>query len=197
MESKQIKFVGIIVAFIGALGLGIFLRGGMTNYIDVPTMVFLMGFSYFAILKYKDQAQSIIIGGALLTMLFGFVAILANLKDLTVLPNAIGVQLVAPLYALVFVFFIYNIYKVFEDETTLDVEDNKTINKKEILLQGVLFSTAVLLMLLNGANIGAYIDVPSIVSLAGIYAIYLIKNKYKRMQVLKNYLIGFPSMPLS
>lgn len=195
MKTNSKKFIVVMSTFVGALVFNIYLLGNtLVDFIDISIIIIMAGISYFAISKYKEQFSSVIIGGSILCLLAGLVGILANISDPNYLASAIALQLLVPLYSLIFIYFIYNIYLISKDNTTLQIsmEYDISSNKKKIIEQLLFFIVFILLVVLSGAGFAAYIAVSSIVAVAVIGVVYIIEDKYKRLQVIKNYLIGYP-----
>lgn len=190
MEISKQYYMTISI-FVGALVLEMILSGlDFKYYIDIPNLIIIGGFIAIGHYYIKEKIEAYVLGSTLLGVLIGLVAILANLKDIEMLGNALSVLVLLPLYAVIGVYFIYNNYMIFKTEIDNEIVPNE-IGYKKFMPLVLAIALVLFVILLSGPGFGSYIDIPSVIGILALSAVLLVNNKYKQLLLAKNYIVGY------
>jgi hypothetical protein len=187
--DKFTQYTGVMSFFLGFVALEMILMNSFWMFIDMTSLIIMVGMFIVGYYHYKHQIESFAIGAGIFGFLIGFVAIFANLSDPNDLGPAMHVAMLPIIYAVIGIYFIHNTILIYQDENEYDSEEYEMDTNNMSLLVSVFMITS-LTILLTGAGFGAYMDVPSMIIALGIFSAFFVKNNYKRLLLMKNYMIG-------
>ncbi len=196
-SSKNIDnqpYLMVIGAWLGILATNIsLLKIDITSLIDIPSIIFAVALILIAQYRYGRDIHGYVLGGASIYLILIFGAMLATLTNKEHIISTMSIPMIMGLYLLIYMFFVHNTYSVSKMDNTIKLDDNitKSTKKDTIVLIGFMGIIG-LIIVSTGAGFGAYFDIPSLLGIGSIFVAYIIKDEYKRLLVMKNFIIGYP-----
>ena len=197
ISSKNIDnqpYLMVIGAWLGILATNIsLLKIDITSLVDIPSIIFVVALILIAQYRYKRDIHGYVLGGASIYLIVIFGAMLATLTNKINIIPTMSVPMVMGLYLLIYMFFVHDTYSVSKMDSTIKLEDDITkSNKKDTIVLIGFMGIVGLVIVSTGAGFGAYFDIPSLLGIGSIFVAYIIKDEYKRLLVMKNFITGYP-----
>ena len=192
MENQELekRYEYLIYFSMGIVALTVLMMPIHFKYfVDVPSILIVGGMAAIGYYWSKEYSGSFVLGGVLASIFIALTAIILNLKDMENFAPAMAVCLLPFLYLFMVQYFVLNIIKISEiPNQHKNTELNKNPHQWKVVVSFI--ALMILVTVLSGISYGIF-SLNSAVGVLGILSSYIIKDRYKQLQLMKNYVVGY------